>query len=156
MGIDGGADQLTECVEKGTFIAREPETRAALYCEDAERRWLLLGGNEDMHPIDGSLRAENIQRCCAVGELNKLNASIGRRDPRVGICAFRPVRRWSVPIGPLRADNDNPAVRRELQNIAMLDVESAGYERRHRRQLRINAGCDRSLQQLGRFSARVQ
>jgi hypothetical protein len=38
----------------------------------------------------------------------------------------------------------------------MLDVESADYERRHRGQLRINAGCDRSLQQLGRFSVGVQ
>ena len=156
MGIDGSAYQLTERIEKGTFVAREAETRAALYCEDAERRWLLLGGNEDMDPIDGSLRAENIQRSRGVGDLNKLNASVGRVDPRLGICAFRPVGRWSVPIGQLRADNDNPAVRRELQNVAMLDVESADYERRDRRQLRINAGCDRSLQQLGRFSAALQ
>ena len=93
-----------------------------------------------MDPIDGSLRAENIQRSRGVGDLNKLNASVGRVDPRLGICAFRPVGRWSVPIGQLRADNDNPAVRRELQNVAMLDVESAGYERRHRRQLRIKRG----------------
>ena len=109
-----------------------------------------------MDPINGSLRAENIQPSRGVGELNKLNASVGRVDPRLGICAFRPVGRWSVPIGQLRADNDNPAVRRELQNVAMLDVESADYERRDRRQLRINAGCDRSLQQLGCFSPGLQ
>jgi hypothetical protein len=156
MGFDGGADHPTKRVEKGTLIDREAESRATLHCEDAERRWLLWGENEDMHPIDRSLSAENIQRRFVVGELDELNTSIGRRDLQGGIRAIRLARRWRVPVGPPSAGNDNPRVRGELQNVAMLDVESADYERRDRRQLRINTAGDGSLQQLGSLSARLQ
>lgn len=109
-----------------------------------------------MDPIDGPLGAENIQRPHTVGKLHKVNANAGGCDRNIRISALMCARQRCVSVGARRANDDNPAIRRELKDVAIIEFELADHEGRDRRHLRITVNGHRGLQHLGRFSSGLQ